>query len=619
MALEQGVIDSPVQQRNPVVVLSTIAGLVTLAVVLRVIGIRFGLPAVYNPDEVAIMSRALAFATGDLNPHNFLYPTFYFYALFGWIGGYYVLARLTGTIASVDAFQTQFFTDPSRIYLAGRLLSVTCGAATAAGVFALARRLFCARAGLIAALFIAVAPFHVRDSHYIKHDVPATLAVVLAYVAIARVWSRRTRSASVSAAAAAACGVAFSIHYYTVFLALPLAYAIWFGGSRATHEKVRALALAALIAAATFFVLSPFILIEPATAWRDIAANRAIVIDRAVDSGGWWLPTLDDYARMLWQEAIGWPIVLLAAVGIGWLMTTARSTLWLLLAFPVAFLLFISNTVAAGRYLIPVLPFIAIFAAFAVDRLNARASRRGLRALGAVALAIAACVPSIVDSIRIGRFFRHMDTRSLALRYIEETVRAGATFLVQPYSVPLSQSRASLEESLRERLGNLSRASTKFTLRLRVPPSEPSYRLIYLGDGGLDPDKIYVSYRELGGPNGLAAVRARGVQYIVVKRYNRPDSDTLPFLDALAREGRQLATFSPYHAHSGAKTVEPFLHNTDTPLDRALERPGPVVEIWALGDNAERRTRAPAPRRARGALSLSKGARRYGGMQGARE
>ena len=34
----------------------------TTALVLRTLGLQFGLPAVYNPDEVAIMSRALAFA-----------------------------------------------------------------------------------------------------------------------------------------------------------------------------------------------------------------------------------------------------------------------------------------------------------------------------------------------------------------------------------------------------------------------------------------------------------------------------------------------------------------------------------------------------------------------------
>ena len=82
----------------------------------------FGLPAIYNPDEIAIMSRALAFAKGDLNPHNFLYPTFFFYALFAWIGGYFVLARVTGQVASLNAFQQQFFLDPSSIYLAGRAL-----------------------------------------------------------------------------------------------------------------------------------------------------------------------------------------------------------------------------------------------------------------------------------------------------------------------------------------------------------------------------------------------------------------------------------------------------------------------------------------------------------------
>ena len=59
---------------------------------LRAIGLSFGLPAVYNPDEVAIMSRALGFAKGDLNPHNFLYPTFYFYVLFAWVGGYFAVS-----------------------------------------------------------------------------------------------------------------------------------------------------------------------------------------------------------------------------------------------------------------------------------------------------------------------------------------------------------------------------------------------------------------------------------------------------------------------------------------------------------------------------------------------
>ena len=95
--------------------------LLALAEWLRATGLSFGLPAVYNPDEVAIMSRALGFARGDLNPHNFLYPTFYFYVLFAWVGGWFAFSWLTGAVASLGAFQTQFFLDPSGVYHAGRV------------------------------------------------------------------------------------------------------------------------------------------------------------------------------------------------------------------------------------------------------------------------------------------------------------------------------------------------------------------------------------------------------------------------------------------------------------------------------------------------------------------
>src|SRR5215207_3217650 len=85
-----------------------------VALGLRLYGLRYGLPAVYNPDEVAIMSRALAFGKWDFNPHNFLYPSFYFYALFAWEGLTAIAAVATGSVASFGAFQREFFLDPTR-------------------------------------------------------------------------------------------------------------------------------------------------------------------------------------------------------------------------------------------------------------------------------------------------------------------------------------------------------------------------------------------------------------------------------------------------------------------------------------------------------------------------
>ena len=101
-----------------------------VALRLRLYGLRYGLPAVYNPDEVAIMSRALAFAKWDFNPHNFLYPSFYFYALFAWEGLTAVLAVATRSVESFGAFQREFFLDPTRVFVAGRLLTALLGAGT---------------------------------------------------------------------------------------------------------------------------------------------------------------------------------------------------------------------------------------------------------------------------------------------------------------------------------------------------------------------------------------------------------------------------------------------------------------------------------------------------------
>jgi hypothetical protein len=58
----------------------------------------------------------------------------------------------------------------------------------------------------------------------------------------------------------------------------------------------------------------------------------------------------------------------------------------------------------------------------------------------------------------------------------------------------------------------------------------------------------------------------------------------MSLLAALAGKGRRIAVFSPY-SHAGADgtpPAEPFLHNSDARITAALERPGPVVEIWQV-------------------------------------
>ncbi len=227
--------DRPVgRTRVSRVALGGLVAIVAAGTALRLIGLPYGLPEVYNPDEVAIMNRAMAFGTGDLNPHNFVYPTFYFYVLFVWEGLFFVAGRATGFFASVAEFERSFFVDPTGIYLAGRAFTVVCGVLTIITTWQLARRALGAGAALAAAALLAAAPLAVRDAHYVKHDVPVTLLVVVTHLLLADVLFDEARRQRLWrwAMLGAVAGLATSTHYYAAFLTIPIGLAALALGDR---------------------------------------------------------------------------------------------------------------------------------------------------------------------------------------------------------------------------------------------------------------------------------------------------------------------------------------------------------------------------------------------------
>ena len=572
-------------QRQATVALALACALV-VAAALRTFGVMYGLPAVYNPDEVAIMNRAIGFAKGDPNPHNFVYPTLYFYLLFVWEGAAFVAGWATGVFDSLAAFERSFFVDPTYVYTAGRLLTVVFGVLTVAATYACAARLVNRTAGLVAAALLTVAPLAVRDAHYVKHDVPVTLLIVLTHAVLARTVMR-TRDWAIAGGLA---GLAMSMHYYAVFLAVPVALAAVVRADtgaaprRVSAGAVRGAATAGVFAVAALVVTSPFLLADPAVTIRDMVANREIVMDRATDAQG-MLGSGGFYLRWLAREAFGAGGALLAFAGLLVLPREGWRTAALVLAFPITFLLFISNTYPASRYLNAIMPFMAILGGIAVARMM---RHDGWRRSAAVALVALATIEAGVASVRTDMFFRQTDTRSLALAWIERHVPPGASVLVEPYSVPVRMSREALAEALAVHLGSADRASIKFQRILALEPfPEPAYRAIYLGTGGLDVDRLWIAPAAFDEARSLAPLRALAVTHVIRKRYNGGEPSRAAFDAALEREGRRLALFSPHVAHLGAEErhmVAPFLHNTDATLDRRLERPGPTIEIWTIAE-----------------------------------
>ena len=556
-----------------------LAGILLLGLGLRLIGLGYGLPHVYNPDEIAIMNRALALSNNHFNPQNFLYPSLYFYALFAWEGAFAVIARVVGLFDSFAAFERSYFVDPTWIFLAGRALTAVCGTATIWATWRLGVRVFDRTTGLVAALLLAVLPLAVRDAHYVKHDVPATLMVVLAHLALARAIT--AGAARVSwIIVGALTGLAVSTHYYAVFVALPVAIGAL--TVRPPRAAVRLLTWAAAAAVIAFAATSPFLLLHADLARQDIIANRQIVMDRVTGARGPF-GSLGFYLHALPSLSGAGPIAELALLGALLPRLLNRVRVVVLLVFPIAFLLFIANTFPATRYLNPILPFVALLAAGAityVQQLSRTVSIAGI--VGAALLVGFTAFTSIEQDV----FFRQTDTRTLALDWISREVPQTATIAVQPYSVPLRMSKPALVEALTAHLGSADRATIKFQKQLALDPyPAPSWRVIYLGAGGLDVDRIYVDPAAFQGGNGLAPLRNLAVEYVVLKKYNEPDASMTPLGAALERGARRVAVFSPYRADvpgDRLAAVAPFLHNTDARIDPALERPGPTIEIWKL-------------------------------------
>jgi len=250
-----------------------IAALVALGGAVRLWGLTFGLPFTgAHPDETVIVSTALRFGYGDLNPHSFLYPSLFFYLTAVAYSILYAGGHIFGYFPSVLAFKWQFFTDPSPFYLAARLLSAGLGTATVFFTYRLGMALAGRSAGLLAALLLAVNPLHVRNSHFATSDVAMTAFVTLGLLYAVRAANDGTLRDFIWSGIW--FGLATSTKYPALlFLTSLLSAAVWPCEKDPLvprQTRFYRLCLGLFCAAVALIFTSPFLLLDWPAAVRDI-------------------------------------------------------------------------------------------------------------------------------------------------------------------------------------------------------------------------------------------------------------------------------------------------------------------------------------------------------------
>jgi 4-amino-4-deoxy-L-arabinose transferase-like glycosyltransferase len=357
-----------------------LAAILAGAAALRIVGIQYGLPFgnLLNPDEQSIVPRAWKLVHGGGgDPHWFDYPTLLMYIN-----------------APFQAWQH----DPS--FLTARIVAVVLGLAAIAASWWLGRRAY--GSGVVPAAVVAVCTIEVAYSRAAVTDVPLTLGVA---VALALMVKGRIELAGV------AVGLATGFKYPGVFLLVPLVVAGWGKWGRLLSGVV--------LAVASFFASSPFVLVHRQQAWHEARHVQQLARDG-------WLGFEHDYVApiafvdRLWH-GLG-PVLIICTLGLlVALLRRSRVDLILGLFVLVYFADLLTLRAHFDRYVLPLVP-----------PLGALAGR--FRPLAPVTLLL--LVVPLTWSIRDDKRLTRTDTRVVAHRWVDAHIPRGTHVAADPSTPP---------------------------------------------------------------------------------------------------------------------------------------------------------------------------------------
>jgi Dolichyl-phosphate-mannose-protein mannosyltransferase len=548
--------------------------LLVVTLLLRLWGIKQGLPYSYNSDEAAhFVPKAIGFFSGDLNPHYFLNPPGYSYLLF-------IVFELW--FGSADAARSAYATDPTALFVLARLVAALLATAAVWLTYLAGSRLFDRAIGLLAGAILGLGFLPVFYSHVALNDVPTLAPVALALFGIAGVLRLgRARDYLLSGVA---IGLAAATKYTGgIMLVCLLAACVAGGGPAGLLARARLLALAVVAGVAAFVAANPYALLDPSAFFSGVDAQASLVAGPDAFKLGSRHGSGVAYYLWTFTWGLGWGPALAALGGAVTLVLRRRLALALVLVpAPIAFIIFMGDQQRFfGRWLMPVLPIAALLAAyFAVATARWLTRRRAIPIPVTAALAaLLMLAQSAAVVIHNDAVLSRPDTRNLARTWMVTHVPPGSKVVIEPL-VPDNWSSdigASLAfTATGERWARWPTSLTTLDIYGRqLPPGEHRFVLVDQYERNLYPAL-------------LDRYLADGYCYVVIgslqagRAFAQPGDapSAIAYYGQLAERARLMWHVTPF-AH-GAHPV-PF--SFDWSIDyypRQYRRPGPEISVYKL-------------------------------------
>jgi 4-amino-4-deoxy-L-arabinose transferase-like glycosyltransferase len=511
--------------------------LVALGFILRAIGLTFGDPFRYHPDEMKLVYHAgnLLDYTAWSRETFFLlkgYPPLYAFVLAAaflvYIGGLMV----SGTATSLEAVKIYYYLHPFHFHLVGRWLSLLAGVVTIVVIYAAGRRLYSRRTGLWAAAFWAVTFLPVKNAHFGTVDILLTLLTTLSFYFSIRILHEGRMRDYFGAAVFASLAVATK--YNAGLILLPIVTAHFLAAAKKSLPKLttvtdsqnfvarflrgvkgwlaalldRRIWLAGVATIAAFLIACPLPVVDFHRFWQSVVGTAEFEQTGKLGSGGTFFsyftgahsPGYGFFYDNTFAASLGWGVTLLFILGILFLLWRRRREDILILVFPIVLYAVIGQmNYKAMRHLLPLVPFLLLIAAETVSAgLDLLKTKRNILIFNTI-IVVTALAPQFYKTLRYDLALYQVDTRTRMKDWIEANIPAESRIGTEEFTPPLLSSK---------------------DLNLQIIRHSPDYLKVY-DVFGLVPKMFAHGMQRTADHDASRYVVERGIEYIVLDSFTR--------------------------------------------------------------------------------------------------
>lgn len=542
--------------------------MVLFALIIRVIGLDYGLPYIYNTDEYKVVNYALKFGSGDLNPKFFEYPSLYLYFMFFVYGIIFIMGKLFGIFKDTADFAILYFRDPTIFYISARFFSVLFGVLNVILIGVLAKKLFGRRVAVLSMILFSVIPYIVEYCKIAKIEMSYLFVSLLFLLVIIKLIE--TKQEKYFYYSGILLGLGTSLKYIPVILFFIIFYANWICFKKFFDKKIVIVFLLFFI----FFVIgTPFSILDFSTFLKDIKALVSPTISEFKNP--FYLRLFMTFQTYLF---VGSEIFKIPFLGIlcyiGFFMCIVnflkeKNPSYFLVLYPIVanFFIVARHFVVMKHFIFLSIPFFIICGAYILDKVYTSSK------ILFYILFIVIFLPSFLESVLINYKYSQVDTRTIALEWIEKNIPYGTKILIDRYpnSPPLKMTKKQLEKLYKKAVELNHYKKEYFYWQLKAHPGEHYGYEIY---------EVYHPPHEIGTIKHQVE-EAQKVRELV---------DVSVGIDEIKKLGIE---YFVYNSYSAGVTTEPQIKKFYQEIEEKTElitefkpktkfHPGPVIRIYKI-------------------------------------